>query len=71
MKSTLVSKEKNIANITIEYSSEEFDNAITEAYKRTKNQFSINGFRKGKAPRKIIESHYGKDRSMMAYFRFH
>lgn len=60
MKSTLVSKEKNIANITIEYSSEEFDNAITEAYKRTKNQFSINGFRKGKAPRKIIESHYGK-----------
>lgn len=61
MKSTLVSKEKNIANITIEYSSEEFDNAITEAYKRTKNQFSINGFRKGKAPRKIIESHYGKD----------
>lgn len=61
MKSTLVSKENNIANITIEYSSEEFDNAITEAYKRTKNQFSINGFRKGKAPRKIIESHYGKD----------
>lgn len=61
MKSTLVSKENNIANITIEYSSEEFDNAIIEAYKRTKNQFSINGFRKGKAPRKIIESHYGKD----------
>lgn len=61
MKSTLISKENNIAKITIEYTAEEFDSAITEAYKRTKDQFSINGFRKGKAPRKIIESHYGKD----------
>ncbi len=61
MKSTLVSKENNIAKITIEYSPEEFDSAVSEAYKRTKDQFNINGFRKGKAPRKIIESHYGKD----------
>lgn len=61
MKSTLISKENNIAKITIEYTAEEFDAAITDAYKRTKDQFSINGFRKGKAPRKIIESHYGKD----------
>ena len=42
------------------FSSEEFDNAITDAYKVNKGKFTIDGFRKGKAPRKVIESHYGE-----------
>ena len=52
--------EKNMAKLTIEVSSEEFEKAIAKAYKKNKNKISMPGFRKGKAPRKMIESMYGK-----------
>ena len=52
--------EKNMAKLTIEVSSEEFENAIAEAYKKNKNKISMPGFRKGKAPRAMIEKMYGK-----------
>ena len=52
--------EKNIAKLTIEVSSEEFENAIAKAYKKNKNKISMPGFRKGKAPRAMIEKMYGK-----------
>ena len=51
--------EKNMAKLTIEVSSEEFENAIAKAYKKNKNKISMPGFRKGKAPRKMIEKMYG------------
>ena len=60
MKSTLISKENNRAKFTMEFTGEEFDNAVIEAYKKTKDQFVIDGFRKGKAPRSVIETHYGE-----------
>lgn len=60
MKTNLLSKEKNVAKFTMEFTAEEFDQACIDAYKATKNQFSIDGFRKGKAPRSIIEKHYGE-----------
>lgn len=60
MKATLVSKENNKVKFTMEFSAEEFENATVEAYKKNKNQFSIDGFRKGKAPRSIIEKMYGE-----------
>ncbi|HIU25027.1 MAG TPA: trigger factor [Candidatus Copromorpha excrementigallinarum] len=60
MKSTLISKEKNIAKFTMEFTAEEFENAIIEVYKAQKNRFVIDGFRKGKAPRSIIEKKYGE-----------
>lgn len=44
----------------MEFSAEEFENAQIEAYKKNKDQFTIDGFRKGKAPRTIIERHYGE-----------
>lgn len=51
--------EKNMAKLTIEVSSEEFENAIAKAYKKNKNKISMPGFRKGKAPRAMIEKMYG------------
>ena len=52
--------EKNMAKLTIEVSSEEFEKAIAKAYKKNKNKISMPGFRKGKAPRAMIEKMYGK-----------
>lgn len=51
--------EKNMAKLTIEVSAEDFDAAIQKAYLKNKGKISIPGFRKGKAPRKMIEKMYG------------
>ena len=53
--------EKNMAKLTIEVSAEELEKAINDAYLKNKNKISIPGFRKGKAPRKMIEQMYGKE----------
>lgn len=51
--------EKNMAKLTIEASAEEFENALQKAYLKNKNKINVQGFRKGKAPRAIIEKMYG------------
>ena len=53
--------EKNMAKLTIEVSAEELEKAIQGAYLKNKNKINIPGFRKGKAPRKMIEQMYGKE----------
>lgn len=53
--------ENNMAKLTIEVSAEELEKAIEGAYQKNKNKISIPGFRKGKAPRKMIEQMYGKE----------
>ena len=60
MKATLLSKENNEAKFKMEITAEEFENAVVNVYKKEKDKFQIDGFRKGKAPRSIIESHYGE-----------
>lgn len=60
MKTTLISKEKNVAKFTMEFTAEEFEAGVIKAYQATKGQYTIDGFRKGKAPRKLIETHYGE-----------
>lgn len=50
-----------MAKITIEVPADELEKAIETAYQRNKNRMSIPGFRKGKAPRKMIEQMYGKE----------
>ena len=57
MKTTFISKENNDVKFTMDFTAEEFEAAIVKAYQASKNQFTIDGFRKGKAPRSIIEKH--------------
>ena len=52
--------EKNMAKLTIEVSAEDLENAMQAAHQKAKGRISLPGFRKGKAPRKMIEQMYGK-----------
>ena len=52
-------KEQNTAEITIEVEAALFDKAIDSVYKKMRGSISVPGFRKGKAPRKMIENLYG------------
>ncbi|MBQ6314585.1 MAG: trigger factor [Mogibacterium sp.] len=61
MKATQVSKENGVVKFSIEFSAEEWSDAINKAYLANRSKFSVDGFRKGKAPRKIIENYYGHD----------
>ncbi|GFN36522.1 trigger factor [Tepidimicrobium xylanilyticum] len=60
MNSVLEKKENNKAFFNIEIDQNEFEKAIQKAYLKNRNRFNIPGFRRGKAPRKIIELNYGE-----------
>ncbi len=53
--------EKNMAKLTIEVSAEEFEKALQGAYNKQKKNISLPGFRKGKAPRAMVEKMYGAE----------
>ncbi len=61
MKATFISREKNDAKFKMEFTHQEFAKAVDEAYLKNRGKFAVDGFRKGKAPRKLIETHYGED----------
>lgn len=52
-------EEKNMVKLVIEASAEEFEAGLNAAFNKNKNKISVPGFRKGKAPRKMIEQLYG------------
>ncbi len=52
--------ETNIYELEVEATAEEFENAVQTAYQKAKNKINVPGFRKGKAPRKMIEKLYGE-----------
>ena len=52
-------QEKSIVELVIEVGHDEFEAAIEKVYKKQRGKISIPGFRKGKAPRKVIEGMYG------------
>lgn len=50
--------EKNLVKLTFEVSAEEFAKAVNKVYVKNAKKFNIPGFRKGKAPKAIIEKYY-------------
>ena len=52
--------ENNRAKLTISVSPEAFGAAVQKAYQKTASRYNVPGFRKGKAPRKVIETMYGE-----------
>ena len=53
-------KEKNMAVVTVTVPAEDFRKAVNETYKRDRSKFQLPGFRKGHAPKHMIEQFYGK-----------
>lgn len=60
MKYTFEKAEKSTVKITIDLTAKEWDEAITNAYEKTKSRYSLPGFRKGKVPKHLLEGTYGK-----------
>ena len=54
-------EEKNMVKLVIEATAEEFEAGLNTAYNKSKSKINVPGFRKGKAPRKIIEQLYGQE----------
>ncbi len=61
MSVTVEKQEKNMVKLTIEVPAEEVAAAEQRAYQKNKGKIAVPGFRKGKAPRSIIEKMYGPD----------
>jgi len=53
--------EKNMAKLTVEVPAESVEKAIQTVYRKMRKNINIPGFRKGKAPRQLIEKMYGKE----------
>ena len=61
MKVTKENADNQQVVLTIEVPAEDWEKAINQAVKRIANQVNIPGFRRGKAPRRLIEQHVGKE----------
>lgn len=58
--SEVLKKEGSLVTLKLNIGGEDFLAAEQQAYKKNRHKISIPGFRKGKAPKKIIEAHYGE-----------
>ena len=61
MKYTVDRKQKGLIKVKMTISGEEFNEYVEKAYEANKSKYSVEGFRKGKAPRSIIEAQYGSN----------
>ncbi|MBD5632773.1 MAG: trigger factor [Clostridia bacterium] len=52
--------EKSTVKLTISFTEEEWQEANSKAYLKTRGKYTVPGFRKGKAPRPVLENYYGK-----------
>ena len=59
MKYEISKKEKNIVTLEVSLNSTEWKEEVDKAYNKNKGKYAVEGFRKGKVPRKVIETMYG------------
>lgn len=59
MSSEVIKKENTKVTLKVVVEAAQFEEAINKAYNKMKSRFNIQGFRKGKAPKKIVERYYG------------
>lgn len=60
MNYTQAAGEKSTVKLTISFSEEEWQDAINKAFLKTRGKYTVPGFRKGKAPKPVLENYYGK-----------
>ena len=60
MKYKVKPAEKSTVKITINFTAEEWEGANNKAYLQNRSRYAVNGFRKGKVPRHVLELYYGK-----------
>ena len=59
MNYTVENLEKSMAKVTITVDADKFEEAMQKSYLKNKKNITVQGFRRGKAPRKMIEKMYG------------
>ena len=60
MKYDLLKKENGIVEATIQLDAQEWSDSVEKAYQKNKAKYNVQGFRKGHAPRNVIEKTYGQ-----------
>ena len=60
MNDTVTPAEKSTVKIAITFTPEEWAAANDKAYLENRKKFAVNGFRKGKVPKNVLEMYYGK-----------
>ena len=61
MKVSVEKIEKNTVKMQIEVDAEKFEEGMEKSFRKNAKKFAVPGFRKGKAPRKIVERYYGEE----------
>jgi trigger factor len=57
----LKSHENNIAKFDLTVAAEDFAKAVDQVYRKNRSRYRVDGFRKGKVPRRVLESMYGPE----------
>ena len=60
MKYTKTDGEKSTVKLSISFTEQEWQDAIMTAYAKVRGKYAVPGFRKGKAPKPVLENYYGK-----------
>lgn len=60
MNYTVTPAEKSTVKIAMTFGPEEWTEAIDQAYAQNRSKYAVNGFRKGKVPKHVLETYYGK-----------
>ena len=55
----VTNKETNVVELEISVPADEFEKAVEKSYRKNVKKLNVPGFRKGKAPRKMVERMYG------------